>query len=182
MICKKLVWLHASVWSLVIGAGCSNEALTPSMSDCNIDGIGCSMGFICQLMDDGQYQCISEYTEIDATLPMTDVMIIEMDARVDIFDAQVPQDSEVILDADGDEVVDSLDNCPDEPNFNQIDSDNDGLGDVCDLEPNIQNFILGGQTLIMGGISIDDDYTIESKITIGTKDHTDGQLILTGEL
>ena len=30
-------------------------------------------------------------------------------------------------------VLDGLDNCPDRANANQADTDNDGIGDVCDL-------------------------------------------------
>lgn len=36
-------------------------------------------------------------------------------------------------DADGDWVQDSEDNCPDAPNYDQIDADGNGLGDACDL-------------------------------------------------
>ena len=39
------------------------------------------------------------------------------------------------LDGDTDEVADSSDNCPDVYNPDQIDSDGDGVGDVCDPEP-----------------------------------------------
>ena len=39
------------------------------------------------------------------------------------------------LDADNDDVPDSIDNCPNEFNDNQEDADNDGLGDVCDSCP-----------------------------------------------
>ena len=38
----------------------------------------------------------------------------------------------LILDSDDDGVIDSLDNCPNTPNGDQTDSDNDGAGDVCD--------------------------------------------------
>ncbi len=38
----------------------------------------------------------------------------------------------VVLDADGDGVPDAIDNCPQAANADQIDSDGDGSGDVCD--------------------------------------------------
>ena len=37
-------------------------------------------------------------------------------------------------DADGDGILDSLDNCPDKANPNQIDSDADGIGDECECD------------------------------------------------
>ena len=39
-------------------------------------------------------------------------------------------------DRDGDGVEDSRDNCPDTQNANQTDTDQDGVGDVCDALPN----------------------------------------------
>jgi hypothetical protein len=41
-------------------------------------------------------------------------------------------------DADGDEVGDSADNCPGEPNPTQADNDADGVGNVCDTEPYLE--------------------------------------------
>jgi len=40
------------------------------------------------------------------------------------------------LDADGDGVDDFFDNCPNNPNTDQLDTDGDGLGDACDPLPN----------------------------------------------
>lgn len=42
--------------------------------------------------------------------------------------------STVILDSDGDTVLDSVDNCPVTPNADQYDLDSDGAGDACDSD------------------------------------------------
>jgi hypothetical protein len=42
---------------------------------------------------------------------------------------------DVCDDGDNDFVVDALDNCPYNSNFDQVDEDSDGIGDVCDLCP-----------------------------------------------
>ncbi len=47
-------------------------------------------------------------------------------------------------DTDGDGVCNDEDNCPDTPNANQADSDNDGIGDVCDTVDPCDS--LGGDT------------------------------------
>jgi len=41
---------------------------------------------------------------------------------------------EGIADTDGDEVMDSEDNCPDISNPDQADTDGDGMGDACDSD------------------------------------------------
>ena len=48
-------------------------------------------------------------------------------------------------------------------NADQADSDNDGLGDACDAELNVQNFIMMGHFLTLGGRSVDDNHTLKSK-------------------
>lgn len=37
-------------------------------------------------------------------------------------------------DRDFDGVQDTIDNCPDSPNSDQLDSDDDGQGDICDFD------------------------------------------------
>jgi len=44
----------------------------------------------------------------------------------------VPEGTCAIADADGDNVEDAVDNCPNHANAGQADADGDGLGDVCD--------------------------------------------------
>ena len=45
-----------------------------------------------------------------------------------------PDSGFVAGDADGDGVADGIDNCPNDPNANQLDTDNDGQGDACDSD------------------------------------------------
>jgi Bacterial TSP3 repeat/IPT/TIG domain len=40
-------------------------------------------------------------------------------------------------DADGDGIADEIDNCPDDPNPDQLDTDGDTLGDLCDPNPEV---------------------------------------------
>jgi len=42
-------------------------------------------------------------------------------------------EDELNIDSDGDGILDSLDNCPDTANADQLDTDVDGVGDVCDI-------------------------------------------------
>ena len=189
MTVMRLGPFYALIWSIFLGGGCSDDALNGSLKDCSTDDIGCSLGLVCVLMEDDRHRCMSEDVHLDATVPTFDATIPTFDAtmampdaRVDIFDALLPQDAELAADGDDDGIEDLLDNCPDTPNVDQIDEDNDGLGDPCDTDPNVQNFILNGQVLILGGSSIDDRYTIKSKVTTAAGELTDGQLIMMGEL
>jgi subtilisin-like proprotein convertase family protein len=60
---------------------------------------------------------------------------------VNAFSISVCFKGSVILDSDNDGVPDTLDNCPTISNADQSDSNEDGLGDVCDLYSN-DNFSL----------------------------------------
>jgi hypothetical protein len=65
--------------------------------------------------------------------------IYEMQAIVtDCAEQSVTSDLyffEVSLDADGDGILADTDNCPDICNIDQLDADNDSVGDVCDASP-----------------------------------------------
>ena len=171
--------LNVLMWSLLMSA-CSNEARESSVTDCQTDEFGCSLGFVCREVE-SRHQCVQESSDNDATPTIIDAMITDLDLGPDRQDAQVIQDSGVPMDSDRDGVEDDLDNCPLVANPEQVDSDHDGLGDQCDQEPTVQNLILKGQFLILGGSSIDDEYTVKSKITTTAAEQTDGQFILTGE-
>ena len=54
---------------------------------------------------------------------------------------------EASADSDRDGIIDRVDNCPLAANAGQVDTDSDGLGDLCDAEPYTKNFRLGQQML-----------------------------------
>jgi hypothetical protein len=164
------------MWVALLSFGCSNETPIGPMRDCSADGIGCSSGFVCVLMDGNRHRCVIEDASTDALVPRADA------ETVDVPDALMRVDVALPTDRDDDRVEDLLDNCPDSPNADQEDRDGDGLGDACDSEPNVQNLFLSGQFLTLGGTSDDENYTVKSKITTGAGELTDGQLIMTGVL
>lgn len=179
--CVLLSLVAASLW------GCGNDVPDGPGRDCSADGIGCSPGFSCVLADDGRHNCIVDEVDLDAMAPapdasvaLPDAAITEPDAMVVTPDATVEPDAALPPDGDGDGAPDSTDNCIDTANPDQADTDNDGLGDACDDEPNVQNFFMTGHFLTLGGTSVDDDHTLKSKITTGAGELTDGQLILKG--
>ena len=197
--------LHQSFWLVglfaMVVSGCGNDIATGPGRDCSADGIGCSPGFSCVLGEDGRHTCIADTPSPDTSMPMPDAAVPEPDAMVvtpdatvergdamvvetdaaQTPDATVEPDAELPVDGDGDGAPDSSDNCVDVANPDQADADNDGLGDACDDEPNVQNFFMTGHFLTLGGTSVDDDHTLKSKITTGAGELTDGQLILKGE-
>ena len=51
---------------------------------------------------------------------------------INVFELEICAGGIFTFDRDGDGVIDDEDNCPDTANANQLDSDGDGIGDVCD--------------------------------------------------
>lgn len=116
------------------GASCDEDANCEEGTTC-ITGIctlectdddACPDGTRCGALDDTSY-CLQTCEEsCESALPLS--CSSTFTPTGELFDACQP-------DADGDQVVDSRDNCIDEPNPEQTDRDGDGEGDACDSEP-----------------------------------------------
>tara|TARA_R110000824_G_scaffold12226_6_gene53543 strand:- start:9548 stop:10108 length:561 start_codon:yes stop_codon:yes gene_type:complete len=59
--------------------------------------------------------------------------------RPECFDGSDQPQFVVDFDTDKDEIGDTVDNCLNTPNTNQLDTDGDGVGDACDAAPNDPN-------------------------------------------
>ncbi|RMI06806.1 MAG: hypothetical protein D6681_08215, partial [Calditrichaeota bacterium] len=69
--------------------------------------------------------------------------------------------SSCFQDTDADGVPDGMDNCPDDPNPVQNDTDNDGVGDLCDVLEScraiLDAYLIEGQNVESGEYTIDPD-------------------------
>ena len=70
-------------------------------------------------------------------------------------------------DADGDGVLDTLDNCPRNSNPEQQDLDGDGAGDSCDQQPQQPNFALSGQLSVSERRASGDGHVLEGQVEDG---------------
>ena len=168
---------------LLLGTGCDDPS--PAALPCAEDS-ECPATHIC---DPATKSCI-EAPRNDGQASDTGVCLdgARADARTMPQDLGVLQDVRVLPDArsvpdrDGDGVEDGEDNCPDDRNADQADADADGLGDVCDPDPNVMNFFLTGQFLTVGGVGVDERHTLKTKVTTGAGEAANEQFFLKGEL
>ena len=74
-------------------------------------------------------------------------------------------------DADADAIHDTEDNCPEQANTDQMDKDNDGIGDACDSEPGfvVLRFKIGDRCLILGDGQVESTSTCEEGV--GARGH-----------
>lgn len=74
--------------------------------------------------------------ECQAWIHVSESLLEPINVIVRAFDPEGEVTFDVVVnpDADDDDIVDDDDNCPNVPNTDQADSDNDGTGDACDTE------------------------------------------------
>ena len=156
--------LITTITMLLIFAGCDNGATPPPPAYFSCDeSIGCQFGYTCDLT---QNRCVSsadggitpdQGLSDDAEVGGDASIVADMGMAGDVMPGT---DAEMVADRDGDGVFDQVDNCADDSNSDQLDTDADGLGDVCDARPNHADFSLFGQFLLFGGLLVDDDYSV----------------------
>ena len=69
-----------------------------------------------------------------------------------------------VVDTDTDGVNDDLDNCPEIANPEQEDGDGDRRGDACDARPNRFDYRLTGQLILAGGLGVDANHTLRTRV------------------
>ena len=140
---------------------------------------GSEGGTSCVPMDDRD--ALDGYLSSDSVLPVSDAEI-ESDAQVNEADLGLGTDAFEIADQDEDGISDTDDNCPAVPNRDQVDGDRDGVGDVCDGEPDRGNFRLGGQMLLFGGDGVDQFNSLRSQGPFGAHSGRSRNYLLKGTL
>jgi len=104
--------------------------------------------------------------------------------------AITPQAAQLNPDTDGDSIADTADNCPNDANQNQADSNNNGVGDVCDNPPaafaeRITVDEGATATLLDGGgsnvLANDGDTENDSLTAVLDSDVSNGRLTLNGD-
>ena len=85
-------------------------------------------------------------------------------------------------DGDGDGIEDRIDNCREIPNPDQADADGDNAGDACDANPQVFNYKLSGQLLLVGGMGVDMNHTLKGGASSGAHQSVSENHNLTGRL
>jgi hypothetical protein len=87
----------------------------------------------------GAEQAVGGYPDCNDSDPSVNPGATEVtDGKDNDCDGQIDENT-LATDADGDGVIDAVDNCPTIPNADQLDADMDGIGDACDAQPLIPN-------------------------------------------
>ena len=168
--------------ALVSMAACSSDVQTSQPAvDCAAQPESCSPDTVCQIQEDGRGQCVD--LPLDGAL-VSDAQSDEPDSQslTDAMQSDVDAGSMMAADSDGDGIPDNVDNCDAVSNPAQQDSDNDGLGDLCDPQPQQANFQLSGRFMSSFGESLDERFTLKSSITTSGGTVRNDTFILKGAL
>jgi hypothetical protein len=113
----------------------------PSQSDLDADGIGdaCDTETCDGLDNDGDGSIDEGFADSDqdgvADCADRCPGIADADADADgVIDCEDPCPHDAFNDPDRDQICNDVDNCPNKANYSQGDSDEDGIGDACDVE------------------------------------------------
>lgn len=117
----------------VLPAGFSFVSATPAIGTCShsTGTITCDLGIL------AKGASVNVQIDLSADIPGFQLQTLQVKAA-EVEPARADNELllsvEVLADQDGDGIADINDNCPAAPNPDQLDTDNDGAGDVCDTD------------------------------------------------